>query len=89
MIRGALDWCSTGFSLAVATSESPCPFWFFFLFERSEGPSSASLSHFALPLERSKIAPTTSLLEAWLVMMSMSSLVVRGPLRPNLWTRFS
>ena len=41
---------------------------------------------FTLSLERSKIAPTTSSPEAWLVTMSRSSLVVRGPLCPNLWT---
>jgi hypothetical protein len=32
-----------------------------------------------------KIAPTTSSPEAKLVVMSRSSLVVHGPLRPNLW----
>jgi len=47
-------------------------------------PSSVSSSCFALPLGQSKIAPTASSPEAWLVAMSRSSLVVRGPLRPSL-----
>ena len=78
MIGSALSWRSTGFRSAAATTEPPRRFWFFFLFERSEGP-----------LERSKITPTTSSPEAWLVTMSRSSLVVHGPLHPNLWTRDS
>ena len=71
-----------------AMSEPPRPFQFFLL-EQSEGSSSVSSSHFALPLEQSKIAPTSSSPKVWLVMMSRSSLVVHGPLCPNLWTRDS
>jgi hypothetical protein len=40
-------------------------FFFFFLPEQLEAPLSASSFHFTLPLERSKIAPTASSLEAW------------------------
>ena len=64
-------------------------FLFFLLAERSEVPSSAASSCLALPSVRSKTAPTASSPEAWLVAMSRSSLVVRGPLRPSLWTRDS
>ena len=35
------------------------------------------------------MAPTASSPEAWLVAMSRSSLVIHGPLRPNLWMRDS
>ena len=61
----------------------------FFFFERLEGPSSVSSSRLALPLERSKITPTASSPEAWMVTMLRSSLVVQGPLHPSLWTRDS
>ena len=70
--------------LAVATSEPLHCCLFFFLLGWLEVPSPASLSRFALPLRRSKIAPTASSPEAWLVAMSRSSLVVHGPLRPSL-----
>ena len=68
---------------AAATSESSrhC-FLFFLLVEQLEAPSLAPSSRLALPSERSKIALTASSPEAWLVAMSRSSLVVRGPLRP-------
>ena len=77
---------SAGFQprLRSTTSEPSCRCLFFFLLGRLGAPSPASSSHFALPLRRSKIAPTASSLEAWLVVMSRSSLVVRGPLRPSL-----
>ena len=75
------------FRSAVATSEPPCCCLFFFLFGWLEGTSPASSSYLTLPLERSKIALTASSPKAWLVTMSRSSLVVRGPLRPSLWTR--
>jgi hypothetical protein len=51
-----------------------------------EAPSLASSSHLALPRARLKIIPITSSLEAWLVVMSRSSLVVHGCLHPKLWT---
>lgn len=54
-------------------------FLLFFLEERLGPPSSVSSSHFPLPLEESKIAPTTSSQEAKLVGMSRSSFMVRGP----------
>jgi hypothetical protein len=62
---------------------------FLFILERLEAPSLASSSHFVLPQERSKIAPTASLPKAWLVVMSRSSLVVLRCLHPSLWTRDS
>ena len=75
---------------AAATSESSCRcFLFFLLVERLEAPSPVPSSRLALPLEWSKIAPIASSPEAWLVVMSKSSLVVRGPLRPSLWMRDS
>ena len=74
---------------AVTTSEPSHCCLFFFLLGRLEAPSPVSVSHFALPLRRSKIAPTTSLPEAWLVVMLRSSLVGRRPLRRSLWTRDS
>ena len=49
-----------------------------------EAPSPAPSSRFALPLRQSKITPTASSPEAWLVATSRSSLVVHGPLRPSL-----
>jgi hypothetical protein len=74
---------------AAATREPPLFLLFFFFFWRFEAPSPASSSRFTLPLAWSKIAPTASSLEAWLVAMSRSSLVVRGLFRPSLWTRDS
>ena len=74
---------------AAAMSEPSHRYLFFFLLGRLEAPSLASSSRFTLPLRWSKIAPTTSLPEAWLVAMLRSSLVVHGPLRPSLWTRNS
>jgi hypothetical protein len=72
------------FCSVAATSEPPCRCLLFFLFEQLEVPLPMSSSHFALPLGRSKIASTTSAPESWLVVMSMSSLVVRKPLCPSL-----
>ena len=69
---------------AMATSEPSRRCLFFFLLGRLEAALPASLSRFALPLERLKIVPTASSPEAWLVVMSRSSLVVCGPLRPSL-----
>jgi hypothetical protein len=63
--------------------------FFFFFFEWLEAPPPASSSYLALPRARSKITPTASSPEAWLVAMLRSSLVVRGSLRPNLWTKDS
>jgi hypothetical protein len=85
LVGAFLPFCS-----AVATSEAPCRCLFlFFLPERFEVPSPVPLSRLALPRERSKIAPTASSPEVWLVAMSRSSLVVCGPLHPSLWTRDS
>ena len=89
MIGVPLAIARLAFLSTVATSEPLHLLQFFFLLEWSEGPSSASSSCSALPLERLKIAPTASSPEAWLVVMSRSSLVVHGPLHPNLWTRDS
>jgi len=70
---------------AAATSESSrrC-FLFFLLVERLEAPSPVASSCLALSSEWLKIAPTPSSPEAWQVVMSKSSLVVCGPLRPSL-----
>ena len=73
-----------------ATSESLCRcFLFFLLAEQLEVPSPVPLSRLALPSRRSKITPTASSPKAWLVAMSRSSLVVRGPLCPSIWTKDS
>ena len=84
VVRGNLCELLTPLRLAVATSEPSRRCLFFFLAGRFEAPSSASSSRFALPLRRSKIAPTASSPEAWLVVMSRSSLVVHRSLRPSL-----
>ena len=68
----------------VAMSEPSCSCLFFFLMGRLEAPLSASSSYFALPFRQLKIALTTSSPEAWMVVMSRSSLVVRRPLHPSL-----
>lgn len=52
-----------------------------------EAPLSVSSSLLALPLEWSKITPTTSSPDAWLVAISRSSLVVWRPLCPRLLTK--
>jgi hypothetical protein len=73
------------FHSVVATSEPLRHYlFFFFLPEWLVVPSSASSFYFALPLERSKIAPTMSSTEAWLVAMLRNSLVVRGLFDPSL-----
>jgi len=74
---------------AAATSEPSCHCLFFFLMGWLEAPSPTSSSRFALPLRRSKIAPTASSPETWLVAMLRSSFVVHGPLHPSLSTRDS
>ena len=84
MARGALRGLLTPLWSVVAMSEPMCRCLFFFLLGQLEAPSPTSLSYLALPLRRSKITPTASSPEAWLVAMSRSFLVVHGPLHPNL-----
>ena len=84
MVRGALGGHLTPLPSAKVTSEPSRRCLFFILIGQLEVPLPASSSRFALPFKRSKIAPTASSPEAWLVAMSRSSLVVRGPLRPSL-----
>ena len=83
VVRGTFYGLLTPLRSVVATSELSRRY-LFFLLGQLEAPSPAFSSRFALPLRRSKITPTASSLEVWLVAMSRSSLVVRGPLRPSL-----
>ena len=84
VVQGSLRGFPAPLRSAVAMSEPSRRYLFFLLMGRLEVPSPASSSRLSLPLRRSKIAPIASLPEAWLVAMSRSSLVVRGPLRPSL-----
>ena len=84
MVSGTVGGLPTPMRSAVAMSEPLCRCLFFFLLGRLEVPSSASSTRFALALGWSNIASTASSPEAWLVVMSMSSLVIRGPLCPSL-----
>jgi hypothetical protein len=90
VVRGALGGRPLALSLDSNYKRVPVPLLVpLFLPERSEVPSPAPSSCLALPRERSKIALTSSSPKAWLVVISRTSLAVRGPLRPSLWTRDS
>ena len=84
VVWGTLHRLLTPLRLVEATSEPLCSCLFFFLLGWLEVPSPVSSSRFALPLRWLKIALTAFSLEAWLVAMLRSSLVIHGPLHPSL-----
>jgi hypothetical protein len=65
------------------------PLVLLYFIESPPWPSSGSLSLLAFCLQWLKISPTASCPDVWVIVMSNSSFVVHGLLRPSLCTRVS
>ena len=84
VVRGTLGRLPTPFAFGSGHERALTPLLILLLVGAFEAPLPVSSSRFVLPLRRSKIAPTASSPEAWLMAMLRSSLVVHIPLHPSL-----